>query len=129
MAGSQVLLPEEVLFGTLTAAQAYADVQLGGLDVPPVRVRPRRGHQRAHWSVEGGQPTIALPVPAHGAAWALREAVLLHELAHHVAFHLDAAADHGPAFVRRMLQLVAAALGPEAELALRVDYAQSGAVA
>ena len=121
-----MLLPREVLFGTLAAAQDYADAQLAGLALPPVRLRTRRGHLRAHWSLEGGVATIALPVPEHGTSWALREAVLLHELAHHVAFHLDGATDHGPAFVRRMLQLVDGALGPEAALALRVDYAQSG---
>ena len=126
VAGSQVLLPQEVLFGSLEAAQTYADQQLAGLDVPVVTVRERRGHARAHWALEGSHAAIALPVPVHGTSWALREAVLLHELAHHVAFHLDGAMDHGPSFVRRMLQLVASALGPEAALALRVDYAQSG---
>ena len=126
VAGSQVLLPQEVLFGSLQAAQDYADLQLRHLGVPGVTVRARRGHRRAHWSLEGGLATVALPVPVHGTSWALREAVLLHELAHHVAFHLDAASDHGPLFVRRMLQLVASALGPEAALALQVDYAESG---
>ena len=126
VAGSSVLLPREVLFGTLQAAQAYADVQLADLAVPPVRLRARRGQLRAHWSLEAGVASIALPVPEHGTSWALREAVLLHELAHHVAFHLDGAADHGPLFVRRMLELVQVALGPEAALALRVDYSQSG---
>ena len=57
----------------------------------------------------------------------MRESVLLHELAHHVAFHLDGVADHGAAVHRRMLELVTAALGPEAALALRVAWARQRA--
>ena len=69
---------------------------------------------------------IALPVPEHGTPWAMRESVLLHELAHHLAFHLDGAADHGAPFTARMLELVERALGPEAALALRVAWAEAG---
>lgn len=125
VAGSQVLLPPEKQFGTLTAAQAYCDAHLeaGFEGVPPVAVRRRKGLRKAHWEPPG---VIALPVPEHGTPWALRESVLLHELAHHLAAHLDGAVDHGPSFVRRMLELVDRVLGPEAALALRVDYAEAG---
>ncbi len=120
IAGSNVLLPAEKHFGTLAACQAYCDAHLPGL--PRVRVRSRKGQLKAHWE----QPAvIALPVPAHGTPWALRESVLLHEMAHHVAFHRDGAADHGPTFVTRMLELVEQVLGPEAALALRVEYAEA----
>src|SRR5438045_7489049 len=86
IAGSSVLLPEERHFGTLTSAQQYVDHVLSGQDLPAVRLRERRGQQRAHWEAPA---TIALPVPLHGTPWAMREAVLLHEVAHHVAFHRD----------------------------------------
>jgi putative metallohydrolase (TIGR04338 family) len=124
VAGSSVLLPAETQFGTLEAAQAWCDhwVPAG---VPPVRVRQRRGLQRAHWEEPG---VIALPFPPRGAPWALRETVLLHELAHHVAFHRDGAADHGPSYVCRMLELVEQVLGPEAALALRVEFAEAAVV-
>jgi putative metallohydrolase (TIGR04338 family) len=125
VAGSAVVLPAEVRFGDLSAAQAYADHHLAAWDVPAVGLRPRRGRLKAHWEAPG---TIALPVPVHGTPWALREAVLLHELAHHLAFHLDGAGDHGPAFAARMLELVEHALGPEAALALRVDYGEQQVV-
>ncbi len=121
VAGSRVLLPSERLFGTLDAAQAYAEQVLP--DLPPVRIRRRRGPHQAHWEAPG---TIALPVPDHGTPWALRESVLLHELAHHSAFHRDGAADHGPTYVSRMLELVEQQLGPEAALALRVEYGERG---
>jgi putative metallohydrolase (TIGR04338 family) len=125
VAGSAVVLPAEMRFGDLAAAQSYADHQRASWDVPPVVLRTRKGQLKAHWEAPG---TIALPVPAHGTPWALREAVLLHELAHHLAFHLDGAGDHGPTFVARMLELVEHALGPEAALALRVDYGEQQVV-
>jgi putative metallohydrolase (TIGR04338 family) len=121
VAGSQVLLPAELLFGTLEAAQAYADRQLPSY--PPVVLRARKGPGKAHWEEPG---VIALPVPEHGQPWALRESVLLHELAHHVAFHSHGAADHGPTYRACMLDLVGQALGPEALLALRVAYGEAG---
>jgi len=123
VAGSALLLPKELHFGTLEAAASYADRQLAGHAVPPVRIRLRRGQTRAHWEAPG---VIALPVAEHGTPWALRETVLLHELAHHLAFHLDGVADHGQAFAQRMLELVGKALGEEAALALLVDYADTG---
>ena len=119
VAGSAVVLPAERLFGTLEAAQAYADAVVE--DLPPVRVRKRRGQGRAHWEAPG---VIALPVAQHGQPWALRETVLLHELAHHVAFHRDGVADHGPSYTSRMLELVEQVLGAEAALALRVEYGE-----
>lgn len=125
IAGSSVVLPAEVQFGALEAAADYSQRVLLPWDVPPVTLRTRRGGGRAHWQEPG---TIALPVPEHGTPWALREAVLLHELAHHLAFHLDGAATHGPAFTGRMLELVGQVLGPEAALALRVDYGEHGVV-
>jgi putative metallohydrolase (TIGR04338 family) len=122
VAGSSVLLPAERHFGTLEAAQAYCDQHLPD-GIPPVRVRRRKGQLQAHWEEPG---VIALPVPAHGTPWALREAVLLHELAHHVAFHSHGSADHGRTYAGCMLELVEQVLGPEAALALRVDYAEAG---
>jgi putative metallohydrolase (TIGR04338 family) len=126
VAGSAVLLPRELQFGTLPAAQEYADRTLSGWDLPPVTLRTRKGQGKAHWEAPG---VIALPVPVHGTPWAMRESVLLHELAHHLAFHLDGVADHGVSFTARMLELVTASLGPEAALALRVAWAEIGVTA
>jgi putative metallohydrolase (TIGR04338 family) len=50
--------------------------------------------------------------------------VLLHELAHHVAFHRHGTADHGPSYTACMLELVAQVLGDEAAFALRVEYGE-----
>ncbi len=124
--GSALLLPAERRFGTLDAAAAYAArvlalpevVALLGPVAPPL-VRQRRGATKAHWEPPG---TIALPVPVHGEPWALRESVLLHELAHHAGALTGRAAGHRPPFPALLLLLVEASLGPEAALALRVDY-------
>lgn len=124
--GSAVLLPAERRFGTLDAAAEYAARVLAlpevvgalGTVAPPL-VRHRRGATKAHWEPPG---TIALPVPVHGEPWALRESVLLHELAHHAGALTGRASGHRPPFPALLLLLVQAALGPEAALALRVDY-------
>ncbi len=130
VAGSEVLLPAERRLGGLEAARAYLARVLGLPDVvaafgvvAPPGLRLRRGTRAAHWEAPG---TIAVPVPAHGEPWALRETVVLHELAHHVG-HLTGLADrHGAPYPAVLLTLVAAVLGEEAAFALRVDYGQSG---
>jgi putative metallohydrolase (TIGR04338 family) len=126
--GSQVVLPAERRFGTLEAVQAYSSrvlalpevVALVGSLAPP-RLRVRRGTRSAHWEQPG---VVALPVPPHGEPWALRETVVLHELAHHVGELGALCRGHRPPFPAVVLLLVTAVLGHEAALALRVHYGQ-----
>jgi len=124
VAGSRVVLPVELLFGDLSAARAWvrrleaAPTYPSGL--APLVVRARRGAGRAHYE----QPaTIALPAPVHGVAWALRESVVLHEVAHHVA---GAPVTHGPHFTAALIRLVRATLGTEAAFVLTVHYDRGG---
>ncbi len=128
VAGSSVLLPPERRLGSLEAAAAYAARVLalpavvhavGPVAAPELRVR--RGVRAAHWEPPG---TIALPVPVHGEPWALRETVLLHELAHHVGETCGLSRGHRAPFPALVLLLVDAALGAEAAFALRVDYGE-----
>ena len=128
VAGSSVLLPAERRLGSLDAAADYAGRALalpsvvqavGRVAAPALRVR--RGVRAAHWEPPG---TIALPVPVHGEPWALRETVLLHELAHHVGETTGLSRGHRPPFPALVLLLVEAALGAEAAFALRVDYGE-----
>ncbi len=130
VAGSSVLLPAERRLGSLDAAAAYAarvlalpDVVRVAGDLPPPALRVRRGVRAAHWEPPG---TIALPVPVHGEPWALRETVLLHELAHHVGETSGRSRGHAAPFPALVLLLVEAVLGAEAAFALRVDYGQLG---
>jgi putative metallohydrolase (TIGR04338 family) len=126
--GSAVVLPAEVRFGSLAAASSYAAsvlslpavVALAGR-VPVPELRPRRGQRAAHWESPG---VIALPVPRHGEPWALRQSVLLHELAHHVGETAGLTVGHGAPFPALVLTLVQAVLGEEAALALRIEYGE-----
>ena len=126
--GSQVLLPAERRFGTLETAAGYLarvlalpEVVAAVGAVPPPVLRVRQGVRAAHWEPPD---TIALPVPRHGEPWALRETVLLHELAHHVGETTGRSAGHGAPYPALLLLLVRAVLGPEAELALHIAYGE-----
>ena len=124
--GSSLLLPAERRLGSLAAAADYVTrvLALPGVveavgRLPAPALRTRRGTGRAHWEAPG---IIALPVPQHGEPWALRETVLLHELAHHIGQTSGRAHGHRAPFPALVLLLVEAALGPEAAFALRVEY-------
>ena len=127
--GSALVLPAERRLGSLQAAADYCGrvlalpaVCAAFGEVDPPALRTRRGGRSAHWESPG---TIALHVPPHGEPWALRESVLLHELAHHVGETTGRARGHRPPFPAVVLLLVRAVLGAEAELVLRVEYGQS----
>lgn len=124
--GSALVLPAERRLGSLQAAADYArralalpEVRAAFGEVAPPRLRTRRGGRSAHWEAPG---TIALHVPPHGEPWALRETVLLHELAHHAGERTERCRGHRAPFPAVLLLLVGAALGQEAALALRVEY-------
>lgn len=110
--GSRIVLPSQRRFAGLDEVRDYVDAVCGRLGIDPPRVRHRQGATRAHYEAGG---TVAIP---EGEPWAMRESVVLHELAHHAS----GAMDHGPAFTASMLALVTAELGPEAALVLRTAY-------
>ena len=130
VAGSSVLLPAERRLGSLDAAAEYAarvlalpSVVAAVGELAPPSLRVRRGVRAAHWEPPG---VLALPVPVHGEPWALRETVLLHELAHHVGETTGRSRGHRAPFPALVLLLVEAVLGAEAAFALRVDYGELG---
>ena len=61
--------------------------------------------------------------PICHSTWALRELVVLHEVAHHLS---DAVPPHGPEFVATFCELAQAVMGPEVAHVLRVVYAKEG---
>ncbi len=131
VAGSRVTLPPERKFAHLDAVQTYVDRVLAlnwirerwNRSSLPVSVRSRAGQERAHY--ERIPPVIAVPLHRGGAAWALRELVVLHEISHHLA--VAGEVDHGPQFTGRMVELVDGIIGPEAALLLRVTLLDVGA--
>ena len=65
--------------------------------------------------------TIA--VPDRSTTWALRELVVLHEVAHHLSQTEPA---HGTEFTSTLCELADAVMGPEVAYVLRVVYAKEG---
>jgi putative metallohydrolase (TIGR04338 family) len=130
--GSTITLPTERRFASVESMQHYADRVLALAWVQaawperahvPVTVCARRGQGRAHY--ERITATIAIPPYERNKAWAMRELVVLHELAHHLA--PDGVAPHGPEFTQDQLTLVTEIVGPEAGLLLRTAMHESGA--
>ena len=126
--GNQLTLPPEGRFASAPAVQRYVDDVLAH---PGVRarwpatgalaVRGRRGAGAAHYERTDKGATIA--VPDGRGRWALRELVVLHEVAHHLC---DAEPPHGPQFVSTYCELAEVVMGPEAGHVLRVVFAKEG---
>jgi putative metallohydrolase (TIGR04338 family) len=135
--GSRIDVPVQRRFGDIAAMVRYVDgvLALGSVrsrfpDVPAVRVRERAGQAKAHY--EPDTRTIAVPVKVR---WAAREAVILHELSHHLTSTgdrgavrpSDSGADwHGPIYRTTMVDLVCLVLGEQAALLLRAGYEANG---
>lgn len=132
---STIVVPLEVKFGSLEGAQRYLD-QVTATDwyraafpkaaKTPVRLRQRRGDK---WATYHWPDTIAINEQVIGQSWAMREVVVLHELAHHAHRHSPGGehhASHSPEYAGVFLHLVAQAMGPEAGLLLQADYLDSG---
>ena len=126
--GTSLTLPPEARFGSVAAVADYVDRVLAlpavaqRWPVSPVRVRSRRGMGKAHYEIrDDGSPVIA--VPERSGRWALRELVVLHEIAHHLS---PAEPAHGGEFVDTLCELAAVVMGPEVGHVLRVVYAKEG---
>ena len=83
-----------------------------------VLVRERKGGDKAHY--ERDKQTIAINTT--GTRWAMRELVVLHELAHHYA----PGDHHGPVFSAALTALIDIMMGPQDALALRILYQNEG---
>ena len=115
--GTQLTLPPEGRFGSVASAQRYVDDVLA---LPAVR--QRRAATAAHYENRDGTGIIAVP-DRDTADWALRELVMLHEVAHHLC---QAEPPHGPEFVATICELTELVMGPELGHVLRVVYAKEG---
>lgn len=126
--GTQLTLPPEARFGSVDAVQRYVDDVLAHPAVKQrwpsaaaVAVRARKGTAAAHYERSGDDATIA--VPDRESRWALRELVVLHEIAHHLC---DADPPHGREFVTAHCDLAEAVMGAEVAYVLRLVYAKEG---
>lgn len=122
--GTALTLPPEARFGSVDAVRRYVEdvlalpaVRQRWPDAGPCAVRVRRGVTAAHY-----EPGV-IAVPDRQSTWALRELVVLHELAHHLA---DAGEPHGRTYVATMAELAGCVMGPEVQHVLRVIYAKEG---
>ncbi|WP_144207425.1 TIGR04338 family metallohydrolase [Mycobacterium tilburgii] len=127
--GTQLTLPPEARFGSVTSVERYVDqvlaipaVRQRWPEVAPLSVRPRRADTAAHYENRYGTGVIAVP-DRDTADWALRELVVLHEVAHHLC---QVQPPHGPEFVETITGLAELVMGPEIGYVLRVVYAKEG---
>lgn len=119
IAGSTFVIPDEKKFGRVEDIQRYVDAVLAHVGhEEPVKVRDRKGHTKATYNY--GRRTIAIP----DNIWALRETVVLHELAHHIA-GLDETG-HGAEFRSIFTDLVERVMGPEARFLLQHEFFSRG---
>ncbi|BBZ24931.1 TIGR04338 family metallohydrolase [Mycolicibacter hiberniae] len=127
--GAALTLPPEARFATVAAVERYVEdvMALPGVrdrwkDAAGLAVRTRRGTTAAHYEKVGAAGIIAVP-DQRGGDWALRELVVLHEIAHHLC---DARPAHGPQFVATFCELAEMVMGPESGYVLRVVFAKEG---
>jgi len=127
--GSHLTLPIERRFASVESVQSYVD-KVRALNwvrarwprsAVDVQVRERAGSTAAHYESR----TLTIAVPIRGSGWALREFVVLHEIAHHFGDDL-AAAPHGPEFCGRYVELVDGIIGGEAAFLLRTSLFDCG---
>lgn len=130
--GSQLTLPVERRFGSVAAVADYSQGVLGlnwvrrqwSRAATPVQVRARAGADKAHYEFVGA--VLAVPTERGARSWALREFVILHELAHHLQPFEQQEAAHGGEFCGRYVDLVEGVIGAEAALLLRSAMLASG---
>ena len=136
--GSKLTLPQQREFETIDDMQSYCDGVMSNERVMSrypsagsVVVRARAGQRSAHYESVGHTIAIPLSGTAGEPSWACCEAVLLHELTHHLLFSAAdpaavAVAIHGSAFTTSMCWLVCEVLGSEAALVLQGAFQGAG---
>lgn len=139
VAGSRITLPVERKFASVPSVQAYVDLvqqrrwpEFPRLGMQRLAVETKPDHTgQDHAVYTGGR--ILVPVravnPATGTRWAMRELVVLHEVAHHaVAVHHPAGeiSAHGPEFAGAFRTLLIGMMGPEMSLLFDVVFREAG---
>lgn len=128
--GSTLAVPVERKFGDVAAVQHYVDRVLNlnwvreryPRAATPVKVRRRKGQRFAHY--EHNEIAVPTTTRATDAQWALRELVVLHEIAHHLALGHG----HDRVFLETYLDLVGEIISLEAALLLRSLFYEEGVI-
>jgi putative metallohydrolase (TIGR04338 family) len=129
--GVSLVLPPEAKFASLDSIQIYIKQVLampsvierfGHNDPDVITVRERKGHTAAHYEGYGPHGGI-IAVHTGDKNWAMREVVILHEIAHHFTRNNHPA--HGPKFATALVDLLGLVMGPQAAMALRLLFVQS----
>lgn len=131
LAGTTLTVPAEAKLGSVDSVQQYVDRVLAlpsvadafGRAAIAVSVRDRKSARAAHYTP--GRAEIAVPASSENR-WAMRELVIVHELAHHLDDSGGPA--HGPDFVATLISLVGMVLGPEVALIYRVLLGDAGLI-
>lgn len=113
LAGVQLVLPVERKFANLESIQSYCDLVCGQCAVSTVKVRARKGNAEAHYSKSRHE----IAIPDERCGWAMREMVILHELAHHLTPH---DAGHQSEWRHAFSTLLETYVAPEVGLAFRL---------
>lgn len=120
--GSTLVIPVERRFGTLENVETYLTKVCEWLDLgEPPKVRARRGNKDAHYEAQNR----VIAVPEHRGSqnsWAMREIVVLHELAHHVAWGHG----HDAVWCGTLIHLINKCIGPEIGLLLSAAFTSRG---
>jgi putative metallohydrolase (TIGR04338 family) len=117
--GSSIHAPVQLRFGSLEAVSSYVQQVCHSQAIDPPQIRHRKGGTRAHYA------NGVIAIPTH-EPWAMRESVILHEIAHHVCMMNANGLLHDQHFTSTMLSLAKENLGYEAELLLRTGYQAAG---
>ena len=121
--GSQLTIAPEVWFKNIDEIQNFVDEAITAIasdwvGITPLKVRRRKGQTKAHY--EYNNHTIAIPTETN---WAMREMVVLHEIAHHLTwFDAPNVEAHGLEYVANYLFLVSHFMGDEVALLLTAAF-------
>ncbi len=120
MFGTQICVPDERRFGRVSDADAFVKKVYAflGYEYPP-EVVVRKGQTKATYN--RSSHTIRIP---DQTTWALREMVVLHEVAH--ALTPPEFAAHGREFRSNFCDLLEKVLAPEARFLVQVAYFDRG---
>lgn len=120
IARSTIEVPKELKFGDIASVQRYADLVTDRVGCTRVKAveQSKRASLRAFY--RGGE----IHFPVQSGRWAMRETVVLHEIAHHITE--DWEDPHGAVFAGNLLDLVETMMGPAAAFIMRVTFHQTG---